>query len=178
MTIGADQPTSWLITIEQRDAARRLQKLGGGVIGPINVPAPDAPASSDRTSQIDVITHAIEKALDRASANRLTNFESRSVSYERLRRSHTRRVDLLDEGAGTKEVTTIDGAVVLEIDGQRSLPLEFTVDEQSGFAVLDDSAEQIARRWIDRLARSDGDRPAGAPESPDLPSGFEDSVIE
>jgi hypothetical protein len=168
VTTATEQPRAWLITTAQRDAARRLQKLGGGVIGPIDVPA-FMPASIEPAGALDAITAALEQALDRIGPPSFTSLTPRTISFERLCYTVTHRTDMLHKDAPVEDLAIVTGVALLEVDAASSPPIEFTFDEQTGAATLDDAAEQKARAWIGRLATLESHAPNDASATDDVP---------
>lgn len=152
--IGTALLEAGLITREDLEKAVRLQQRRGGRLGNILVAL--GACTQDQVDRVWVeihVTPALEQALDRASGNRFSAHAQRQIHYQRVSRVETVIEDMLDGARLSCAGLTITGSAVLEIEGVRSLPLEFSVEPDNGFGVLDDASEAMVRRWVAMVDR-------------------------
>lgn len=100
-----------------------------------------------------IVRPGLEAAIDRACFNSFTRFEDRSVDFARLERVTTGVEDMLDGAKTSEKPRRIEGSATISMLGARSLPLEFVMDEATGFCELDDNSDAIVRRWVGLMDR-------------------------
>ena len=159
MTTRRHQPAfDWLISRSQMTKAMRLQAVGAGIIGKIDTRVPVARRVVDGVD----ITPALQAALDEATEGRFSTLGATTLHVKSLQCVQTTRRDLLDPSHQESD-TAITGLLVVEHDAHRSVPMSFSVDPESGAALLDDAARSLATQWLEGCTETPEDvHPADA----------------
>ncbi len=151
-----------LITQEQLAKALRVQQHEGGRLGPIISNLGYAAAEKlDRLWIETYVEPALQSAIDRNCENRFSISNSQIV-YEEVHQRTMIFSDMLNSGSVCGTELTITGTAIVKIGERDSLPFRFTIEPDSGFALLEESAEVMIRRWFDLLDRQ-GVLPAPTP---------------
>lgn len=141
-----------LVTLRQVREGLTLQEVRAGRLGAFTIRI-GGPDGCDHRATVESITRALEAAIDRVTANRFSRAPGHSIVFDRLVRRTSLVESLLDPESDPPTEITVDGAARLVIDGQESLPALFSLDMESGFALLDEPSEMMVRRWTDMLER-------------------------
>lgn len=152
-----------LISGDQLENVLRLQSRRGGRLGPAVVALGYAVQTDidDAWSSV-VVVPALEDAIDRASGNRFRMQPDRRITFVRIDRRDTLVENMLSGCAVTCAQVEIQGQAVMHIGDAQCLPIDFSIDLEHGFALLDDNSESIVRRWVGIVERRLRERDAAA----------------
>jgi hypothetical protein len=148
-----------MLAPDDLERALRIQRRRGGRLGPIL-----AALGLLTQDQVDAawaksfILPLVEQAIDRSCSNRFTRQLDRGLRCIRVHRKEYFVEDMLAGCAIHDAGVSVDGTAVMRVGSLQSLPIEFSIDLDRGFAVLDDNSEAIVRRWIAMVERRQIDK--------------------
>jgi hypothetical protein len=157
MTIGDILIRDGLISRQQLAEAFRLQEMKDGQLANMLIRLGVVTRDQINAAWMQAYVFSpLEEAIDRACANQFSRCEKRDIIFDKAVRSHTISEDLLEHGNVSGQETHVQGQARLSINGRESLPLQFTVEIDNGFAILDDPSEIMVRRWVPLVLRQTG----------------------
>lgn len=143
-----------LVSNDQLETALRLQVRRGGRLGALLASLGYCDQTAvDAAWLAGVVIPPLEDAVNRVSGNRFTLHADRRIMFNRVQRRDTLLEDMMNGCAITCAQVQIEGQAVIFIGGAQCLPIDFTIDLEHGFALLDDNSESIVRRWIGIVER-------------------------
>ncbi len=154
MLIGQILVQRGIVTGEELARALSLQRHRGGRLGPLMVSMGITNQPTiDQTWMDALVRPPLVAALDRGSGNRFTQSPDNAVEFLAAMRRETMIENMLEGSHLLGMDVTLDGRALMRIGEARSPEIEFSLDMASGFVVLSDPSEVVARRWVDLVHR-------------------------